>query len=118
MRIHMCGLAAVLLIIAAGRVNAQQGAQNTNPVSLLFRETFKESPTAIPPVNLTEQHAVNPNLEIKLYGPGARPKPDHESGVQLYNQPETPGGPIISWVWSGMTEANWAVTLRDKNNYV
>ncbi len=105
---------------------AQQRGQNAppqppaKPVPLFFRETFKgRAPGPTPPEPVTAAHAMNPNLELKLYGPGAKAQPDHESGLLLYNAADgLPGGEIITWVWSGMTEANWAVTLRDKSNYV
>ena len=47
-------------------------------------------------------------------------KPDHESGIELDTATPDPvtGTGLISWVWTGMTEGNWAVTLRDKANYV
>ena len=98
-------------------------AESPESVSLLFRETFQtvvglppDAPTRIP---LTEQHATNANLEMQLYGPGAEAAPDHESGLllQLAADAAQPGE-SVSYVWSGVTEDRWGITLRDRNNYL
>jgi hypothetical protein len=62
----------------------------------------------------------NPMLELKMYGPGSVVKPDHESGIELDSANPDPvtGTGLVSWVWTGMTEGPWAVTLRDKDNFV
>src|SRR5947209_10536717 len=94
-------------------------AAPSKPIPLFFRETFKAPPVATPDVVFTTEHVANPNLEMKLYGPGSKPTPGVESGLVLVNRGDgLPGSPVVSYVWSGMTLANWAITLRDKNNYV
>ena len=68
--------------------SAQDAAsEGPESVSLFFRETFKgREPGAPEQIPLTPQHAANPDLELKLYGPGANTAPDHESGLFLNNQ--------------------------------
>jgi hypothetical protein len=107
-----------LLVFSASLLSAY-AQQAEKPIPLFFRETFKAPPVASEDVVFTTQHAANPNLEVKLYGPGSKPQPDHESGLLLVNRGDgLPGSGVTSFVWSGMTEANWAVTLRDKSNHV
>ena len=123
MRITTYSLLAVFLALACSTY-AQQPAQNatgaaSEPIPLFFRETFKGPPVASENEVLTTEHAMNPNLELKLYGPGSIPHRDHESGLFRINRGDgLPGSEVTSWVWSGMTEANWLVTLRHESNYV
>lgn len=91
----------------------QQPARNAppRPPSLFFREDWKGRPKGSPQGDLpmTQQYVANPNLELKLYGAGAKdlnPTGDAE-----------PPGQVI-YVWSGVTKANWILTLRDRNNFV
>ena len=125
MRRKTCILLAVGLLGLALSALAQQRGQNApaqppKTASLVFRETFKgKTPGAPVSRALTLGDAANPNVELKLYGPGANAKPDHESGL-LLNQgdDEAKPGESMSFIWSGVTEGNWVVTLKDKNNYV
>lgn len=117
-------LLAAGFLAAAFSTYAQQPAQNApaappalKPAPLFFRETFKARGT-VSPENVTADNAVNPNLQLKLYGRGSIVDPSHESGLQVYSQQDPLSGAGINFVWSGMTEGNWAITLRDKNNYV
>ena len=115
---------AVVLSCAALSAFAQQRGQNVpakpKTVSLLFRETFKgRAPGAPAQIPLTEQHAVNANLELKLYGPGAKAAPDHESGLLLNNaDDEARPGENVSYIWSGVAEGQWAVMLKEKTNFI
>lgn len=103
---------------------AQQGAQNAaapgktpKTTSLLFREDFKaEKPGE---VQLTPSAIGNPNLELKLYGPGSKPGTGDQSGLLLGNEqdPVNPGQ-MQSLIWTGVAEASWGVMLKDKNNYL
>src|SRR5207249_4362869 len=115
--VFLCGLAWVALAQQPAQSSA---AQVPKSVSLVFRETFKgREPGAPQQVPLTDRGLTNANLELKLYGPGAPPVPDHESGLALNNEEdEGRPGEIISYVWSGVTDDHWGVTLRDKNNYI
>ncbi len=117
-------LLSVFLIGVAGLAVAEpaQDAAAESPASvrLLFRETFQgQQPNAPTQIPLTEQHGTNANLEVKLYGPGAKAVPDYESGL-LLNQgaDEARPGESVSYIWSGVTEDRWGVMLRDRNNYL
>ena len=109
------------LACAVGGLHPLQAApQAPESASLLFRETFMgRAPGAPQQIPLTPEHATNPSLELKLYGPGAHANPDYESGLALNNEEDDARpGEIVSYVWSGVTEDHWAVMLRDKNNYI
>jgi hypothetical protein len=122
MRIKTYVLLPVCLVFAFGAYAQQRGAApegGGKPIPLFFRETFKAPPVATEDVVFTTEHVANPNLEMKLYGPGWKPTPGVESGLVLVNRGDgLPGSPVVSYVWSGMTLGNWAITLKDKNNYV
>ena len=113
---------AVQVMLAAPQAPAGRGGAGAAPVlkppPLFFRESFNDDKATISARPLLTTDVTNPNLELKMYGPGAPAKPDHESGLQLYVANDAMSGGIISWVWSGMTEGNWAVTVRDKRNLV
>jgi len=89
------------------------------PPPLFFRESFSDDKTLFMARPLKTTDVTNPNLELKMYGPGSVVKPDHESGIELDSAADPlVAGANVSWVWTGMTEGNWAVTLRDKVNFV
>lgn len=117
-------LPAVVFLAVAFSAYGQQPAQNAarqtpKTASLFFHETFKgRAAVAAAEVPLTVDHAASPNLEVKLYGAGSKVQSDHESGLLLNNNEDVLSGELVSYVWSGVTEGNWAVTLRDKNRYV
>ena len=96
-----------------------QTAQGPEPksVALLFREDFKGGlPNQLP---LMPDHLTNSNLELKLYGPGAKAGKDGQTGLWLDNE-EDPANPghMTSYVWSGVTGGSWAVLLKEKNNFL
>lgn len=74
--------------------------------SLFFREDFKETPAATP---VTNEHLVNTNLQLGFYGPGSDSikKSHHEKPVD---------DPY--YVWSGLCQGNWVLTLKNKRSYV
>ncbi len=114
--VFFMGLAGLTFAEAA----QDAAAESPESVRLLFRETFQgQQPNAPTQIPLTEQHGTNANLEVKLYGPGAKAAPDHESGL-LLNQgaDEARPGESVSYVWSGVTEDRWGVMLKDRNNYL
>ena len=115
MRKEICIL-SVLVVLGLGLSTfAQQGAQNA--ASLLFREDFKAGPAG--QVQLTQDALTNPNLELKVYGPGSRPGTGRDSGLLLGNEGDpTNQGELVSVVYTGVAEANWAVMLKDRNNYL
>jgi hypothetical protein len=118
-------LAVGLLALALSALAQQRGAQNApapapKRATLVFRETFKGPTPGVPASRaLTAADTDNSGVEMKLYGPGANAKPDHESGL-LLNQAddEAKPGTNMSFIWSGVTEGNWTVMLKDKNNLV
>lgn len=122
MRKEMWVLSAVLILGLGLSSFAQQRAQNaqgTEPksVTLLFREDFKGGlPNQLP---LMPDHLTNSNLELKLYGPGAKAGKDGQTGLWLDNE-EDPANPghMTSYVWSGVAPGSWAVMLKEKNNYL
>ena len=114
--------AVVVLGLALGAF-AQEAAQNVAPdkapksTVLLFREDFKAGKAG--EVQLTQDAIVNPNLELKLYGPGAKPGNADQSGLLLSNEQDpTNPGQLESIVWTGVVQGNWAVLLKDKRQYL
>lgn len=73
--------------------------------ALFFREDWKENPAAHP---VTQEHVANPDLILKLYGPGREfiRKSHHEKPTD---------DPF--YIWSGYCKGNWAVSLSHKNFY-
>src|SRR4029077_11120638 len=113
MRIRTYVLLAVFSGMALTSYAQQRGEGEAGgkPIPLFFRETFKAPPVASEDVVFGPEHVSSPNLEIKLYGPGTKPMPGIESGLWLVNRGDgLPGSPVVSYVWSGMTQGNWAVT--------
>ena len=119
----------LLIVILAGvfTVSAQQPAQNAAapaaqaapapvPPPLFMRETFKERAKDAPTgdIPLTPEFVSGANLEMKLYGHAKEMVPSHEAERVASEL----GGQTLTFVWSGITEGNWAVTFRDKTNYV
>jgi hypothetical protein len=114
----------IVLISLTLSAFAQQGGQNTAApgktpatTTLLFREDFKADKPG--EVQLTQAVIGNPNVELKLYGPGGKPGKDDESGLLLNNEadPVNPGQ-MATMVWTGVAQGPWAVMLKDKNNYL
>jgi hypothetical protein len=85
---------------------------------VFFHEEWKKSTGS---KLLSQEWITSPNLELKLYGPGSDGT-DMEQALQIVNgkpfcgncgEPKT-----FTFLFSGMTDGNWAVTLKDKNNFV
>jgi hypothetical protein len=109
-------LAFGLSIFAQQRSQAAQVAEPKSVV-LLFREDFKTGlPNQLP---LLPEHVTNSNLELKLYGPGAKAGKDGQSGLWLDDE-EDPANPgqKVSYIWTGVAPGSWAVMLKEKNNYL
>jgi hypothetical protein len=88
-----------------------RGATATPRPPVFFHESWKLTQgTQV----MAQQWVSNPNLELKLYGPGIGGA-DIEHGLNINTRREPDN---VAFVWSGMTEGNWALTLRDKNNFV
>ena len=116
------------VVVGALTVHAQQPAPAApaapaaarpapKPLPLFFRETFKGTEPG-PQVAMSTAQLLTPNLVLTLYGPGAPAKPDHASGLQLANELDLVAGGNVSYVWSGLTEATWAMTIKDTANFV
>ena len=72
---------------------------------LFFREDWKESPFATP---VTQEHVVNPDLVLNLYGPG-------RELIRKSHHDKPADDPY--YIWSGLCPGNWAVALRHKGAY-
>lgn len=72
----------------------------------VFREDFKETPAEIP---INQDHIVQDDVVLALHGPGKDviKKSNHEKPVD---------DPF--YVWSGLCEGNWAVSLSHKDYMV
>ena len=77
-----------------------------NQPGRFFYEGFKEIPAETP---VTQNHIANDDLIISLYGPGA-------DGVKKSHHDTPVDDPY--YIWSGVCESNWAVTLKHKSKYV
>jgi hypothetical protein len=91
--------ALLLIPIAAAALFAQDRP------GLFFREDWKESPPETP---ATQQHVVNPDLVLALYGPG-------REGVKKSNHDKPADDPF--YIWTGTCDGNCAVTLRHKSAF-
>jgi len=110
---------AVLVILGLGlSMFGQQGApvpkDKPKVAALLFREDFKAGKEH--EVQFTGDLLTNPNLELKKYGPGAKPGSTDQSGLLISNELDPATGKMQSLVWTGVVQGPWAVMLRDKNN--
>jgi hypothetical protein len=111
----------ILCVLSVGFSGfAQQTPQNTPPFglyvpqdhrpALFFREDFKAPPKGLQELPVTQAYVENPNLELKLYGPGKELVfIDHHAG-------EPKDDP--NFIWTGLTPGPWGLALKDKNNYV
>jgi hypothetical protein len=76
--------------------------------TLVLREDWKET-TETGDIPVSQQFVANPNLELKLYGPGSK-------GLMITGSAANPQNP--THVWTGLTTANSAITLKDKSNFL
>jgi hypothetical protein len=74
---------------------------------LFLRESWKDP--GVQEVPVRQEHITNPDLELKLYGPGS-------ADVRIVHHQSPKDDP--TYIWSGSAPGNWALTLRDRNNYV
>ncbi|HSR07588.1 MAG TPA: hypothetical protein VLM42_10580 [Bryobacteraceae bacterium] len=116
MRSNIVTLVLTSLVAVAQQPASNGGAEPKNypedhrPPRFL-RESWKD-----PLVNdgkqepgVRQDHVESPNLELKLYGP-----PNLDIRIVRHATPlDDP-----SYIWSGSSPTNWALTLRDKSNYV
>jgi len=74
--------------------------------SLFFREDWKETPAEVP---VSQKHVFNSDLELGLYGTG-------KEGMKKSNHDRPEDDPF--YVWSGLCEGKWAVTLKHSESLV
>lgn len=91
-------------------IHEQQSVNNpetpTYRPSLFFREEWKAIPFATP---ITQEHVANEDLILSLHGPGA-------DNIRKSHHSRPVDDPY--YVWSGLCEGNWAVSLKHKDYYV
>ncbi|MEQ9437846.1 MAG: hypothetical protein RIG62_02320 [Cyclobacteriaceae bacterium] len=90
----------IILLAIPGTISAQERPD------IFFREDFKETPAEIP---VSQEHIANEDVIISLYGPGA--------SVIKKSHHDTPADDPY-YLWSGLCEQNWAVTLKHKSGHV
>ena len=128
MRNRILVVSALLFAAIAVAAFAQQGGQNTprpaaqpaqaaraaQPPPLFFRETWKDRPAGSPTgdIPLTPSFVANPDLELHMYGHASEIVPSVEK-----NPAVSPDTGQLTYLWSGIVQGNWAVTLSDKTNY-
>ena len=93
---YVAASAVVVSGLALGAFAQQQGApaapgKAPKSTTLLFREDFK--PGKVGEVQLSQDSLTNPNLLLKVYGPGSKPGDADQSGLLLSNEadPTNPG---------------------------
>ncbi len=74
--------------------------------SVFFREDFKETPAATP---ATQADLVNRDLILSMYGPG-------KDSIKKSHHDKPADDPY--YLWSGLCQGNWAVTLKHTSKYV
>jgi hypothetical protein len=115
----------MMLMLLAGLYHPESSLQGQAPTAaqppLFFREGFnaRTNPGFFP---LVQGDLGNSNLQLQLYGPGATgPARNPENTINVNVQKTAGGKPIddaASFIWTGMAEGNWAVTLKHKDSFV
>ena len=96
-------LQLTLLLISQ---NARYVPEDHRP-GLFFRETWKDP--EVQERKVVQADLTNSALELKLYGP-----PNIDVRIVKHASPKDDP----SYIWSGSSPEPWALTLRDRNNYV
>ena len=96
----------ISLVLAGGFSSNIRKAEAQDRPPLFFREDWKETPTATP---VTQDHVVNKDLVLSLHGPG-------KEGIRKSHHDQPADDPY--YIWSGVTEGNWAVSLRHATHNV
>jgi len=99
-RILVVCILGVISVICSVTVSAQYRPE------LFFREDWKEIPPETP---VNQEHVSNPDLILNLYGAAT-------TGMRKSNHDHPSDDPF--YVWSGMCEGNWALTLKNRHSYV
>ena len=114
---------SVVVVLGFGlNVFAQEEEPDLRPgkaysgTSLLFREDFPSE--GFRHAALTQERIENPDLELKMYGPGGESGDGETYGIRLsYEEDHIYPGEMASMVYSGVAQGSWAVMLKDRNNY-
>jgi hypothetical protein len=77
--------------------------------ALFFHEEWKAAKGGAEAAVNPSEAVVNPNLELKLYGPGAK-------DIQLSGSAQSETNPLH--LWTGLCEEVCAAALRDRDNFV
>ena len=97
--------ACLILLCMVSSAFAQQRATGPRPAPeptpLFFREAWKETVE----VPVTQSYLSNPDLELKLYGPGAK-------DIQITAEGSAPH------IWTGLCAQMCGVALKHKTNNV
>jgi len=104
LRIFKISFLSVLMIGGLSSNTGKVVAQDRPP--LFFREDWKETPPETP---VTQDHVANKNLILTLHGPG-------KEGIRKSHHDQPADDPY--YIWSGVAEGHWAVSLRHKTNDV
>jgi hypothetical protein len=97
---HFISTTLIFLLFSFTICNAQ------NRPSLFFKEDFKEIPAATP---VTQEHLVNKDVIIGLYGPG-------RDSIKKSHHDVPADDPY--YIWSGVCKGNWVMTLKKDKSYV
>jgi len=98
-------ITAFLMLAGGFSLSAEKAAAQDRP-PLFFREDWKETPMATP---VTQDHVANKDLVLTLHGPG-------KDGIRKSHHDSPADDPY--YIWSGVAEGNWAVSLRHATKYV
>jgi hypothetical protein len=93
----------------SGQARAPRFIPEDHRPPLFLKESFKETPKGTSETAVTTGFLTNPNLELKLYGPG-------KNDIQIVHHESPKDEP--SYIWTGLCSTPCALALRDKNNYV
>jgi hypothetical protein len=100
-------LALILFfVVGSPRQNSRYVPEDHRP-SLFFRETWKDP--EVQERKVVQSDLINGALELQLYGP---------SNIDVRIVKHTSPKDDPSYIWSGSSPEPWALTLRDKNNFV
>src|SRR5262249_28397281 len=99
-----------VFVVAVAAAFTEQASAQTAP--LFFREGWNGT-QVLGWSPISQESVDNPNLILQLYGPGTQGK-DNESTLNVTVRKL--GDDASSFIWSGMAEGNWAVTLKHKDS--
>lgn len=94
-----------IMLVGGFSSNIRKAAAQDRP-PLFFREDWKETPPETP---VTQEHVANSELVLTLHGPG-------KDGIRKSNHDKPADDPF--YIWSGVAEGNWAVSLRHATSNV